>query len=432
MLMGLTLLVALILSFWAISKKNTAAALGILIMSTLVWPEYYRIPLGIQLSVPRIIAIFLFLKFMFSSGARIRKNAIDYCVIFIWVWTILATIFAGSESKHTIEMIGRGFDTVMMYFVARKCISQPADVKHIYPFVAITAILMCGMGIYENITWHSPYYKFYFNLGFESRASGYNEIRYGLLRAQGSTTVSIYFGMAMMMIAVFIWSMRQYAIKPSRTFFIYIVAIIGAFTSLSSGPLMGVMVFVFFTLYFKKLSWIKPSVYLLILACIFMEIASNRHFYNLIDYLALDKQTAWYRTRLIEIAVMQWRDYWIVGTGSNFPHHWAALLDQRQHIDVVNNFIIVAIYGGLPSLIAFMAAHYKTIKISVSKFKRTTDLKIRKLIFGLTAGLIALDVGSFSVGIYGAVLILSYILLGMLVTLSSINDSTENESQLYE
>lgn len=432
MLMGLTLLVAFVLSFWALSKKNTAAALGILIMSTLIWPEYYRIPLGIQFSVPRIIAIFLFLKFLVAGSSRFKKNTVDKYVIFVWVWTILATLFAGSDSAHTVQMIGRGFDTLLMYFVARKCISEPEDVKFIYPFLVFTAVLMCGMGIYENITMNSPYYKFYFSLGFESRTSGYNEIRHGLLRAQGSTLGSIYFGMAMIVIAVFTWSMSQYATKSSKGFITYIIAILAAFTSLSSGPLMGVMTFIFFTIYFKKLSWIRPSIYVLILTCVFMEIASNRHFYNLIDYLALDKQTAWYRTRLLEIAVMQWKDYWIVGTGSNWPHHWAAMLDQRQHIDIVNNFIIIAVYGGLPSLIAFLIAHYKALKLSVYKFKNTDDTKTKKLVFGLAAGLIALDVASFSVGIYGAVLILSYILLGVLVTVSSIKEPTQSENITYE
>jgi len=412
---------AIIFSIIALSRHNAGSALGVLILSMLVWPEYLRVPLGLfQLSVPRIIALFLLIKYISKGRHRnIKYGRTDNLVIFIWLWTIIAAIIADSEFTHVSGMIGRVFDTVLMYFIARMSMLNSSDVKNLVRWLGLTALIMCIAGVYEMITWSSPYHLAYGELNALNRIEGYHQVRHGLLRAQGSTEVSIFFGMAMMLVTGLLWSIRGYTLKPKSFKLFIFSAVLATMTSLSSGPWIALFTLIGVNLYYRKTSLIKPTLLVILFLSLMLEAASNRHFYNLIDYIALDPLTAWYRTRLMEIAINQLPEYWLFGTGSNWPHHWATMLDGRNHIDVVNHFIIVALYGGLPALLMYIATHVIAIKHSIRKFRQDISLPRKKLIFSLAATLVALDLSCMSVGLYGPALLLSHILLGLIISITT-------------
>ncbi len=417
-MIGATLGIAFLFVVLALSRRNPGAALGILIMSMLLWPEFLRVPVGIvQMSVPRFVAVFLLIKFMAQGRHRqINFGRADTLVILMWLWTIFATFIADAAFTQVTQMIGRGLDTVLMYFVARMALTSREDVKGLYWGMALTALAMCAAGSYEALTWHSPYHQF---SSGAARIEGYSEIRYGMLRAQSSTQNSIYFGMAMMLVTGVLWSVRGYVQKQFRYKLVALAATVAALSSLSSGPWLALAALLAMNLYYKQPSMIKPSLYGLMALALVMEVASNRHFYNLIDYLALDPHTAWYRTRLLEVAVTQWQDYWLVGVGSTWPHHWAAKLDGRQYIDVVNNFVIIALYGGLPALFMYVATHVIAVKRTILAFRRESDIPRRQLVFSLAATLIALDFSSMSVGLFGPAQLLSFVLLGCSISAST-------------
>lgn len=418
-----TSIVAVLFILLAISRKSAGAALGILIMSMMIWPEYIRVPMGLtQMSVPRMVALVLLIRFfMRGMHRKIKFGTVDRLVIFIWVWTVMANILAGAEFSQISQMIGRGQDTVLVYFVARIAFNSPDDVKGLSAAIGVTAFVMCLAGVYEAVTWTSPYHYFYSYLGKVARVEHADQqIRLGLLRAQTSTMVSIYFGMAMVLLTGMLWSIRGYLEKPGFLKLILMMSVIATLSSMSSGPWIGIFMVFGATFYYLKPNLIKPSVYMIFFCALLLELLSNRHFYNLIDYFALDKQTAWYRTRLLEVAVTQWRDFWLVGVGSKFPYHWAAMIDGREFLDVVNNFLIVALYGGVPALIMYVATHWIAIKqTSIAWKKNRQDTPRRKLLFGLAAALLAIDFASMSVGLFGPALLLSYVLLGMMISVTS-------------
>lgn len=415
---GPVLGVALLFVMLAASRKNGGAALGVLIISMLVWPEFVRVPVGIvQMSVPRFVAVALFIKFMSMGRQRmINFGKADALAILLWGWTIFATLVADAEMSQVTQMIGRGLDTLLMYFVARLAFVNREDVYGLFGALGLAAIVMCAAGIYEAITWTSPYQKY---TDGHLRVSGYSEIRYGMLRAQASTLTSIYFGMAMMLVTGLLWSIRGYVNRQFVFKVMLTSALVAVLSSLSSGPWMAIAALFGINLFFIRQNLIKPALRLFLVLIIFAELASNRHFYSLIDHFALDSQTAWYRTRLLEIAVSQWRDYWIVGVGSNWPHHWAQLLDGRRYIDVVNNFVIIALYGGLPALFMYLSMHVIAIRRSIAAFQADEDTARKKLLFGLAATLLALDFSSMSVGLFGPALALSFILVGMMISVAT-------------
>lgn len=403
----------------ALSRRTAGAALGVVVMSMLLWPEFLRIPFGpAAMSVPRLVALALFLKFL-SRGAHrtIRYGRADKLVVLIWSWTFLASLMAGADSAHVGQMIGRGFDTLLIYFVARIAIRGTDDLRDFCKGLAWVAIAMCAAGVTEAVTTKSIYAGMTNYIGW-SGFSKEPEYRIGLLRAKGSTATHIYFGMAMMLILGMLWSLREYAPIRALNKLSIPAALLASLSSMSSGPWMGCAQLALLNLFNRRVSLIRPALVLIFAAAVAMEVASNRHFYNLIDYLALDSHTAWYRTRLLEVAFSQWRDYWLIGVGTAWPTHWAALVDGRNHIDVVNHFVLIALYGGIPAVAMYLATHIIAVRMTVATWRTTEDTGRRSVLFGMAATLIALDLASMSVGLFGPALLLSHMLLGVLISLN--------------
>ncbi len=404
----------------ALSRRSGGAAVGVVIASMMLWPEYLRIPMGLAaMSVPRLVAIALLIRFMGKGLHRgINFGKVDKIVLLIWIWSILATALAGASAPQQTEIIGRGLDTVLMYFIARIAIRGPGDLRGLYGGLAISAVVMAIVGAIETNTTQSPYSSMSGYMVWTSQFEKGEEFRYGFLRAKGSTATHIYFGMAMMVILGMLWALREYAGRSFLKIVSTPAAVIACMSSMSSGPWLGCIVLFVMNLFARKASLIRPAIYLIVLASIALELLSNRHFYNLIDYLALDPATAWYRTRLMEVAVSQWRDYWIIGVGSDWPHHWSALVDGRLHIDVVNHFLIVALSGGIPAAVMYISTHVIAIRMVIRVWNNDSDNARRKLLFGMAATLMALDFSSLSVGLFGPVLLLSNILLGSTVSIA--------------
>lgn len=416
----------------ALSRRSTGGAVGVVIASMMLWPEYLRIPIGLAaMSVPRIVALFLLLKFIGKGQHRqINFGKTDKLILWIWIWCIFATTIAGGDAKQQTYIIGRGFDTVLMYFIARIGIRSLDDLPSLYVGLALSAIVMGIVGAVETTTTKSPYSSMLNYMVWTSEFEKGDEFRYGFFRAKGSAATHIYFGMAMMVIFGMLWALRDYAERIFLKIVSIPAAVIGGLSSMSSGPWLGFIEFFIMNSFVRKPSLVRPAIKLIVLVSIAMELLSNRHFYNLIDYIALDPHTAWYRTRLLEVAVSQWRDYWIVGVGSDWPHHWAALVDSRRHIDVVNHFVLVALYGGIPAVTMYLLTHVFAVKMVIRVWKNDPDNARRRLLFGLAATLMALDLSSMSVGLFGPVLLLSHILLGSIVSLAETRPVTNQNSSV--
>ncbi len=410
-----TLIVTLIFSILALSRKSSGAAIGVLVASMLVWPEYLRVPLGpIEMSVPRILATLLIIKYLFFNQEKLKFCSVDVLVLAIWLWSVIATIIAGGDAKQISYLVGRIFDTVLMYYAARYAINT-THVTGAFPWLGATSVILGTIGVYEAVYYMSPYsnmseFRLWHWIDKE------DQYRYGFLRAKASTSVHIYYGMAMAIVVGLLWSIRGFVSGGKYFGIAVLLGIFGVMSSMSSGPWIALFMFFAFSIYERNIGWIKPTVILVVLLGAFVEIASNRHFYNLIDYIALDPLTAWYRTRLLEVAFSQWREYWLFGMGSYYPHHWGALLDGRDHIDVVNNYLIVALYGGYAAMIMYIAVQVISIKRAVRAWKASKSEADKKLLFGLSSLLLSLDISIMSVGLYGPPLLLSYLLTGLLIS----------------
>ena len=413
-MIGLTALVTIVAIALA-ARAHPVRAMGILIATMYLYPEYLRIPIGLaEMSAPRFVALFLLARFLCSPVRHaFRWRRIDTVVCVAWVWSVVAAIVAGSEYHQVTEVIGRVFDTVLIYFVTRLSFAGSNDYGKLLLPLALTACVMGVIGVAEAVTSHSPYQwmQAYATWTWVEKAPEY---RYGLLRAQASMGHSIYFGMAMFLLLGVLLAVRSYCRSKLLWGTACVAALAGALSSMSSGPQQALVLLAITSSFYFYPAALKPAIIVITLGGAFLEIGSSRHFWYLMEYVNFFGGDYWYRARLIEVAARQWREYWLVGVGSNLPMHWGMMIDGRQHVDIVNHYIIVAISAGFLGLGLFVATEVLGLRDLVRAWPKA-DLPRRKLIFGLGATLVALMLSIFSVGLYSVPLLMSYTLFGMVV-----------------
>ena len=412
-MIGPTVLVAIVAIVLA-ARARPVRALGILIASMYLYPEYLRIPIGLaQMSVPRVLAAFLLCRFL-ASRQQFRWRFIDTVVSAGWVWSVAAAVLARAQFPTITEAIGRVFDTVLVYFVARLAVTDRDELGELLAPLAISACAMGLVGVIEATTSHSPYQVF---TPYEVTVGLFNkapEYRFGFLRAQGSLAHSIYFGMAMFLLLGVLIAIRGYCRSRVMWTTACAAATCALISSLSSGPQEALLLLLITNAFYFCRRLIKPALACIVVLGCLVETASNRHFWYLTEYLNPFGGDYWYRSRLIEVATAQWREYWLVGVGSNWPNHWGALIDGRLHVDIVNHYIIMAVLAGLPGLVLFIAGEVLAVR-DLTRAWPQVDERGQKLVFGLGATLVALIVSSFSIGLYSVPLLMTYALLGMIV-----------------
>jgi hypothetical protein len=414
--LAITIVLALIGVIAACSARP-GAVLGMMIASMLLWPEYLRIPIGLaQMSVPRFMALTLIVRLSLRPAGRPKWCWIDTLVVVEWTWGLLASVVLGAEDQYRTYMIGRIFDTVCMYYAARLALQSLSEYAAMIPALCLTAVVMGTLGLLESIASWSPYTRLFELAGvgwFDKEA----EYRYGFLRAKASTGHAIYFGVAMVVVSGLLLALRPLAKYKRVVLVIAGLGIGGVLSSMSSGPQMALAV-LFITLPFSFVkSLIKPALACLAMLCVFVEFASNRHFFSLIDYLALSSETAWYRTRLLEVAMAHVSEFWLMGYGGRTPHHWAAEIDGRLHVDLVNHYIIVAVSGGIVSFGAYVGVIYGAGRSAVRVARLRSHPRTASVGFMLVCLLTSIGLATMSVGLFGPPLLLTYVLMGAMVSL---------------
>lgn len=389
--------------------------LGLVIAGMMIYPEYMRVPMGLaQMSLPRFVALALLIRGLCGARRRLfRWHWIDALILIQWAWNVSAAALAGADQTRMVESIGNVLDTALMYFTARLCLLEVNEYRKLLAPLAICAIVVGILGAVETLAFWSPYesLRIYTPLQMYSKPSEY---RMGMLRALGSTSVAIYFGMSMFLILAILYALREFFRNKLFWFIACLAAMIGAISSLSSGPQSALAVFFFASLFYRRTNLIKPLLSCIAVLLLAMEVLSSRHIWHLMEYANIFGGDYWYRGRLIEVAVQQWRDYWIIGVGSSYPQHWGMMIDGRKFVDLVNHYIIVALNAGLPGLFLFVGILVLALRLCVRNWHATADPRTRRLVFHQGAAIVALMFSIASIGLFGPPLLLTYILLGMI------------------
>ncbi len=423
---GVTLLIAVVGSI-AVLFLRPPYALAAYVVSLLWFPDYLRVSIGtIDMSVGRIIVAFLLLRCLLDE--QLRKKFV-WSSLDTWVSsTIGAIVFvyciACGLSGNAIEnRCGLIMDTFFAYIAARLII---IDKEGLVRFIKITALFLAPLAIYgmvETVTGWQPFYQL-----TQFRSWRPNEIaagnmlstdaRWGLTRAIGPFSHPILFGSCFVMFLPVVWALRRRGGKWRKmAYLISAIVILGALSSMSSGP-WGMLVVVVFCLAMEKYKrWTKHIIVLIVALCILTVIISNRPLHRVIlSYINLGKGDWWQRARLIDAAIDTFGQWWLTGYGDKDPgwgsreggYFWG------HFTDVNNEFILYGVYGGVLAMIGLCGVFVTVFKGLVSVGRRTNDVELKSLYWSMGCSLVGVIAAWQGVSFFGQSNALFYSLLGVI------------------
>ena len=178
---------------------------------------------------------------------------------------------------------------------------------------------------------------------------------------------------------------------------------------MSSGSVLSILVAILFILFYRYRKYWKPAVVSIVLLCVAIEIISTRHFYHYMTRFMMSQSTAWYRGRLLDVALFEggMSNHWLIGYGINTEKaikagaEWGARIDGRDFVDPVNEYVLIIFRFGIITLIPFLAMIFVSIKKIIDTWKMNLSDADRWLIWCLSASWAGLLITMNSVGLFG-------------------------------
>jgi len=399
----------------------------IIYVAALIWyPTYLAISIGtIDFTLRRIVILAIFAKLFLQTDlpGRFKFIWLDKIVIIYFA----AQILAGTTTTQSLMVFlenraGAVFDMVLPYFAVRLIIKNKQQYLTLLKGILMIAVPLSIIGFYQCLTGDNlvGFFKEYSAWG----KSSYTPIgRLGLFRANVTFPMSIMYGLFFAMIsppcAGILRNVRKYRI-------IYMVGLgfmgIGIFSSMSSGPLLAGLLSIFFIVIYRWRKYWKLITIVIIAVCGTIEIISNRHFYDVIGGFAISPATAWYRSKLIDVALFKggMSGHWLTGYGCGVDPGWGPLLDGRAHTDTVNHYLFILHSYGLVGLIPFLAINIMVIKNLVDAYKASILDSDVWLVWSLTAGLFGIWITLMTVSLFGQPTTIYYMMLAFAALMPAI------------
>jgi len=383
--------------------------------AALAWyPVYLTVPVGtIDFTVPRILIIPIF------ANILLRTNLINQFK-FIWLDKLIIIYFlcqllAGAANIPLRQFLenraGAAFDMVLPYFAVRMIITRKEHYFTLLKAVLLIAAPLALVGFYESLTGHNP-------VGFLRKYFAWNpglsqpNVRSGFYRASFSCPHPIIFGMFFAMFGP-ICTGLLYKIRPNKVLYSFGVALmaLGVFSCMSSGPFYSVGISILFIAFFPYRKYSKLAITSVILMCFLVEIASNRHFFEVIDRLALNSATAWYRAQLIDVAFFHggMSGHWLTGYGFADPG-WGWRINWLP-TDMVNHYLLILSRYGLIGLAPFLAVIWAALKRVIKAYRANRSESDQWLIWCLLGAMVGVLAAMNSVSLFAQSRTIFYIML---------------------
>jgi len=413
---NVTLLIAITASL-IILIKRPAVGLCIFILVLLLYPGYLVIPIeGLKFSAQRIVVLVLFLCSVLDKNllSKFHFHFLDFLVLASYIFGFITLSSSMQFEDYFKTYLGTFLDSTFVYFLVRLIIIDKKSFELLIKFATIALCVNAVLGIRESITGLSPYLKLYLLCPWNEvgKLTTLNE-RSGFFRACGSFSVHILFGLSFVIFTPLLLILRKcQGIWKKLVYLFLLLAILGCMSSMSSGPLLG-LITVSLCLFLKcHPRYIKSTLLYLVLMIIFVNFLSNRSFFYVVGRFTFDEGNSWYRARLMDVAIEKLPDYWVSGYGMKDPG-WGPILDGRKKTDLCNAYVLQAVQFGLGGLILFIGILIYSMVRIYRYIHKSTDKWGEEAAWLVGGALISLIVVFFSVGLFGKLLPLFNILLGL-------------------
>lgn len=415
---GLTIAIAVAAAILTLTLKPKFWPI-VYVASLAYYPSYLTIKLGsLDFNVTRVLVMLMLTLVLFNQEytKQFKMILLDKLVIAVMVCQLFVSVFTTPFSMILENRAGAMLDSVMPYFLIRLTINEWKSYLTLLKYVLIMMVPLAILGTYQSITSHNPVGFFAKYSAWGSGVEVFQEPRHGFYRANITFPMSIMFGLFFAMLGPSCFGLLK-TVKKDKKPILYIAlgfALLGAMSSMSSGPWMAMTFSLAFMLFYKyRKNW-KIVLWCFILGCIAVETISNRHFYDVLGRFTFSSSTAWYRTRLFEVAFFEggMKDHWLFGYGLLDDPGWGKVIDYRNFTDMVNHYLLVLARYGLIGFIPFIMMIIEGIKQLIKTFKAAVFEQERWLIWCFAGGLFGLLSALNTVSLFGQPSIILYLLLG--------------------
>lgn len=408
---SVTLLVGLVVSA-LVFFLPPVHGLIVYLASFAYYPSYLSAPLGtVDFTVRRIVILAIYAKLFLQTDllGRFKLIALDKFVIIYFLAEIIAGVTTSQSSEMFLEnRAGAIFDMLLPYFAVRLIITNKDQYLIFLKGILFSAVPLAIFGFYQCLTGRNPLGFIPGQFNFESR------MRLGFYRAKLTFSVSIMFGLYFAMLGP-VCTGLWYSVRKNRWQYTIAISLmaLGVFSSMSSGPILAAMLAIAFITFYRFRQYWKIVVAVVILMCGSVEIISNRHFYDVLGRFTFDPATAWYRSKLIDVALFQggMSGHWLTGYGLVDPG-WSAKIDGSDETDIVNHYVLVLCRYGIVGFTPFIGVIILAFSAIIKAFQRSILEEDRWLIWCLAGALFGLLVSLFTVSLFGPTTTILCILFG--------------------
>lgn len=422
---GVTLTFALIACLMVITLRPQYA-LAAFITALLWYPSFLAVSVGtVDILVGRFVVVVLLARCIFDDELRSRFvwSRLDTFVT-IGAAVSAVTYFITQDKPVMLTAENRAgylMDTWCAYLAARFVITDRGRLISLIKCVGVVLVPLAALGVVECATGWRPFAALWpYSPWFAAGTVGQRflaEGRWGLNRAVGPFSHAILFGGGFAMFVPLIYYLRHE--KNEWHYLAYVlsgVALLGALSSLSSGPWVAVIVVLFCLAMEGHKVWVKRIFFFGVFSCILIGIISNRPFYHVLASAANPLGGAgWHRAKLIDLAIENFGEWWRVGYGDEDPQ-WGAALGMAW-TDVTNEYILRGVRYGFLGVITLLAVLYQAFRGLAATHRKVAQPFSKSLCWAFGSMLFAVVVTWMSVSFFGQLSTLFYCCLGMIGSL---------------
>lgn len=393
----------------------------VIYMAALAWyPSYLTVRLGsVDFTVGRIIVMAILLNILFQTNLtrRLKITLLDKFVVLLFLGQIIAGVTTTPLGKLLENRAGGICDLLLPYFAIRMLVTTRRQYLFFLKYILWIASPLAVLGLYQSFTGNNPvgFLKDYY--AWDASPSGYSPIpRCGFFRADVTFPMSIMFGLFFAVLTPVCGGLL--GMKKTKSC-IYGLALalmaLGVFSSMSSAPILTAALAGAFMLFYRFRTYWKPALITVILICTAVEIVSNRHFYDVLGSFTINPATAWYRSRLIDVALFEggMTGHWIAGYGLVAPDPgWGDRINHRR-TDIVNHYLLILCKYGLLGLTPLLAIIALALKNLSNAYRAATQDSDKWLIWCLLAALLSIAIALQTVSLFGQTYTVLFILFAL-------------------
>lgn len=367
---------------------------------------------GLNFTMLRILTLVGWVRILIRGELKsVKLNAIDKVLIWWTLSSIIAYVLLWQTYDALKYKFGLAYNAIGMYFLFRALVQSLDDVIRVFRLTALLIAPLAAIMFLEKMTGVNSFAMFG---GVSSRTV----IREGVLRCQGPFAHPILagtFGATLFPFFAALWWQRGF----NRFLCILGVAssAIITLTAGSSGPVGAYLAAVAALLLwrFRRHLWkVRRGA---VLTLLLLEIVMQSHVWFLLGRISFFAGSdAWHRAYLIDRAIANFSDWWLIGTKST--EAWGFSL-----WDVTNQFVAEGANGGLVTLVLFITIIvrcFRGVGRSIRASEENDPRRVQLCIWAMGAALFAHVITYLAVSYFDQNMLNWYLLLAMIATTSGL------------